>query len=73
MRCVCGGGCGERCGVCLFMVKQSVNCIHKKFDIIHMLIFTRCLCGGCLQSQDRIRCRHIHYRHVNLLSLIHSV
>ena len=37
MRCVCGGGCGERCGVCVFMVKQLVNFIHKKFDI-HMLI-----------------------------------
>lgn len=43
MRWVCGGGCGERCGVYSFMVKLLVNFIHKKFDI-HMLI---CLCGGC--------------------------
>ena len=33
--------------VCVYMVNWLVNFIHKKFDIIHMLIFTQCLCGGC--------------------------
>ena len=49
---------------------NTVNFIHKKFDIIHMLI---CLCGDTNISrtnpQDRIHCRqlHMHYRHVTSL------
>ena len=53
---------------------NTVNYIHKKFDIIHMLI---CLCGDTNISrtnpQDRIHCRQLHMHYRQVTSLFYTV